>query len=95
LHVDTGFAEQPKMLFPTLWVNEMEGLISLFEAVLDERPKHTMLLIDAVEERTDVSRPKQTVWRVPNGQLLGGVALQVRLPPSWGTQCTQCPRSGS
>jgi hypothetical protein len=33
----------------------MEGFVSLVEAILDERAKHTMLLIDAVEERTNMT----------------------------------------
>jgi hypothetical protein len=43
------------MLFPPLWVNQMEGLVPSLEAILDERAKDTMLLIHAVEECAHVT----------------------------------------
>jgi hypothetical protein len=33
----------------------MESLVPLIEAILDERAKHTMLLVHAVEERANVT----------------------------------------
>lgn len=43
------------MFFPSLGVNEMEGFVSPLETILDERAKHAMLLVDAVEERTNMT----------------------------------------
>src|SRR6266568_5234702 len=43
------------MFFPPLGVNVMVGFVPLVEPILDKRPKHAMLLVDAIEERTNVT----------------------------------------
>jgi hypothetical protein len=55
LDVDIGFGEPCEVFFPARWVDEMKGLVTLLEAVLDGRAQHTMLFIDAVEEGADVT----------------------------------------
>ena len=51
------------MLFSSLGVDEVKGLIPLVEAVFDKRAKHTVLLVDAVEERANVAILAKSVWR--------------------------------
>jgi hypothetical protein len=55
VHIDTCFGEPPEMFFPSLRVNEMVGSVPSLETILDERAKHAMLLVDAVEERTNMT----------------------------------------
>jgi hypothetical protein len=50
LHVDTGFGEPLEMVFPQLGVHDVESFVSLIKALFDERAKHSVLLVDAVEE---------------------------------------------
>jgi hypothetical protein len=47
------------MIFPLLGVNEVESLIPPLEAIFDERAKHPVLLVDAVEESADVVVPTE------------------------------------
>jgi hypothetical protein len=69
LHVDPCFGEPLEMLFPQFGVDEMESLVSPLEAVFDERAKHPVLLVRAVEESADVTvRAERT-----SGKLHGAV----------------------
>jgi hypothetical protein len=43
------------MFFPALGVNEMKGFLTSVETILDERAEHAMLLVDTVEERTNMA----------------------------------------
>jgi hypothetical protein len=43
------------MFFPSLGINEMVGSVPLLETIPDERAKHAMLLVDAVEKRTNMT----------------------------------------
>jgi hypothetical protein len=66
LHVDTCVGESLEMVFASLRVDEMERLIPPVKAIPDERAKHAVLLVDAIEERADVtmlteSRPEK-IW---------------------------------
>jgi hypothetical protein len=49
----------------------MEGFVPPVEAILDERAKHAVLLVDAVEERANVTTPAETtpgkLQRLPVG----------------------------
>jgi hypothetical protein len=54
LHIDACFGESPEMFFPLLGINEMVGLVAPVQTVLDERAKHTVLLVNAVEERANM-----------------------------------------
>jgi hypothetical protein len=59
------------MVFSPPRVDQVESLIPLVEPVLDERVKHAVLLIDAVEERANVAILAKSVrrylWRVVAG----------------------------
>jgi hypothetical protein len=50
----------------------VKGLVPVDEAIGDERPQYAMLLVDAIEERTDVTaRPQYT--RGVLGRVRGGL----------------------
>src|SRR5947209_7355550 len=55
LHIDSCFTEPPEVVLPSVGVDEMEGLVPAIETILDVRAKHAVLLVIAVEERTNVS----------------------------------------
>jgi hypothetical protein len=48
------------MIFPSLRINEVERFVPLVEAIPDERAKHAMLLVDVVEERTNMPMPAES-----------------------------------
>jgi hypothetical protein len=43
------------MFVPSIGVNEMEDFVPPVETILDKRAKHAMVLVDAVEERTNMT----------------------------------------
>jgi hypothetical protein len=43
------------MFFPAFGVNEMDSLVPPVKAVLHERAKHAVLVVDAVEERANMT----------------------------------------
>lgn len=45
------------MLFLPLGIDVMVGLVAVGETIPDEGAQHTVLLVDAVEERTDMTMP--------------------------------------
>src|SRR5271163_1982935 len=53
--VDARFGEPPEMFVPQLGINVVVSLVALIETILDERAKHTVLLVDAVEERANMA----------------------------------------
>jgi hypothetical protein len=55
-HIDLGPGEALEMLAATIGINEMERSIATVDAILDERAQHPVLLVDAGEERADVTR---------------------------------------
>jgi hypothetical protein len=59
------------MLFPSLGVNEMVSPVPAVETILDERANHATLLVDAVEEPTDMTTLAESnpakLRRVPGG----------------------------
>jgi hypothetical protein len=54
-HVDLGFGESPEMFAAMLGIDKMERSIASLDAILDERAKHPVLLVDVREERADVT----------------------------------------
>jgi len=58
------------MFFPSLRVNVMVSFVPLVKPILDERAKHAMLLVDAIEERTNVTMPTENTVGKLHG--LGG-----------------------
>jgi predicted methyltransferase MtxX (methanogen marker protein 4) len=71
LHIDPRFGEPREMVFPKLWVDEVEGLVTVVETVRDERVEHAVLLVDAVEERADVTMPADGASGNLYGMLVG------------------------
>src|SRR6185295_16564814 len=59
LYIDTRLGESREVFFPSLGINEMEGFVAHVEAILNERSKDTVLLVDAVEESTNVTLPAE------------------------------------
>jgi hypothetical protein len=70
-HVDACASEPREMIFLSLRVDEVESLIALVEAVLDERVQHAVLLVDAVEERANMTKRGESVRRNPQRIVLG------------------------
>jgi hypothetical protein len=71
LDIDTCFSEPPEMFFPQLGVNEMERFIPPVETIFDERAKHSMLLIGAIEESTNMMLPGEISSGKPRELILG------------------------
>jgi len=69
LHIDARFAEPSEMLLSLIRVNQMERLVALIEAVLDERAKHPVLLVPAPEESANVTLPAETASGEPHGMV--------------------------
>jgi hypothetical protein len=67
LCLDTCLGEPPEVFFPSLGVDEMEGFVASVETILDERAKHSMMLVDAVEERANMTVPAESA----RGELRG------------------------
>ena len=60
------------MFFPPFGIYVMESLVPVGETIRDKRPEYAMLLVDAVEERTDMTvRPQNTSGVL--GRLRGGL----------------------
>src|SRR5207253_3994564 len=59
VHIDTCFGESLEMLFPELGINDVESFFPLLKAIFDERAKHSVLLVDAVEESANVTLPAE------------------------------------
>src|SRR5437667_12887484 len=55
VHIDTCFGESLEMLFPELGINDVESFFSLLKAIFDERAKHSVLVVDAVDESANVT----------------------------------------
>ena len=54
-HIDARIGQPAEMFFPPLGVDVMVSLVPVGETILDKRAKHAVLLIDVVEERTDMA----------------------------------------
>jgi hypothetical protein len=55
------------MFFTSLGVDQMEGFIPPFEAIFEERAKHSVLLVGTVEESANVTLPAE----IASGKLHG------------------------
>jgi hypothetical protein len=55
LHVDAGFGEPPEMVFRQLGVHDVESFVPPVKALFDERAKHPVLLVHAVEKSANVT----------------------------------------
>jgi hypothetical protein len=53
----------------------MVGLIPVGETIPDERAQHTVLLVEAVEERTDMTMPTENIAAEP-GLVRRGLHIQ-------------------
>jgi hypothetical protein len=53
------------MFFLPLRIDVMVGLVPVGETIPDERPQHTVLLVEAVEERTDMTMPTENIAADP------------------------------
>src|SRR4051812_9610392 len=65
LHIDTCFGKPSEVLYPPLGVNQVVTFFSPVESILDERAKHPIVLVEAVEERTNMTLlPKSTLGKL-------------------------------
>jgi hypothetical protein len=55
------------MVFPQLRVYDVKGFVPPFEALFDERAKHPMLLVEAVEESANMAVLAETATGTANG----------------------------
>jgi hypothetical protein len=55
------------MLFPFLRIHDVRSLVAPLEAIFEERAKHPVLLVDAVEESANVTLPAE----MASGELYG------------------------
>src|SRR5258707_3733337 len=67
LHIDACPGEPLQMFFPSLGIAQMEGFIPPVEAIFEERAKHPVLLLGAVEECANVTLPAE----IASGKLHG------------------------
>jgi hypothetical protein len=54
--VDPDRGETVQVITALIGINDVDGLVSAFKAVLDERQQHAVFLFVAVEERAHVAR---------------------------------------
>ena len=76
VHVDPCTGQPLEMLFPEIGIHDVERSLSALNAVLDERAKDPVLLLDAVEESANVTLPPENA----PGELHGTVVGFHRLP---------------
>jgi len=55
--IDTRFREPLQMLFPFFRIHDVSSLFAPVEAIFEERAKHPVLLVDAVEESANMTVP--------------------------------------
>jgi hypothetical protein len=63
------------MFFPQVRVNEMEGFIPSVETIFNKRAKHSVLLVGAIEESTNM-----TPGEIASGKL-DGLTLGSHISP--------------
>jgi hypothetical protein len=54
-HVNASVGESPEMIFPQIRVHEVASFVPALKALLDERAKHPVLLVRAVEESANMT----------------------------------------
>ena len=60
------FGQPPEMFVPPLRIDVMVGLVTVGETIPDEGEQHAVLLIEAVEERTDMPVPAKLTLAEPH-----------------------------
>src|SRR5260221_5809183 len=80
------------MVSPQLWVYDVKGLVPVLEAFLDERAKHPVLLVEVVEESTNM-----TVLAETAAGTLHGTAVRCHVSPPAATgrvsEPSECKRA--
>ncbi len=61
------------MLFPFLRIHDVGSPFAPVEAIFEERAKHPMLLVDAVEESANVTLPAE----IAPGELYGMIGCHI------------------
>src|SRR6266446_6789577 len=82
LHVDAGFGEPPQVFSLQLGVDDVEGFVSPVKALFDERAKHPVLVVEAVEESANVTVLAETA---PGTLHRTAVCFHVSPPAATGT----------
>jgi hypothetical protein len=57
LHIDACLGQSLQMLFPILGIHNGGSFFAPVDAILVERPEHSVFLVDGVEERADMIWP--------------------------------------
>src|SRR5438105_1208111 len=70
LHVDACFREPLQVFFELIGVHDVERSLSAVETLFDERAKHPVLFVDAIEEGADVTLSTQNAPRKLHGMLV-------------------------
>ena len=77
-HVDANTRKPSNVVCPPPWIDDVNGLFTGLNAVLDEREQDPILIVGAVEESADVTVPAQSCPAQPYRSamyLAGGRAL--------------------
>src|SRR5205807_1659100 len=71
LHIDTRFTKPLEMVLSLLGIDDVDAFLGPIEALLDERAKHPVLLLDAVEESANVTFPAENATGKLHGMFVG------------------------
>ena len=74
------------MFFLPLGIDVMVGLVAVGETIPDEGAQHTVLLVDAVEERTDMTMPIEKIAAEPH-PVRHGLHIYLHLDAEGATLC--------
>src|SRR6266852_2622159 len=69
-HIYACRREPPQIVFPLLHFNNVGRPFSTVEAIFEERAKHPVLLVEVVEESTNVLMPAETAIGTPHGTVI-------------------------
>ncbi len=73
-HVDSGISQPANVVVAAPGIDDGDGLFAVFEAVLDERQQRSVLVVAAMEERTDVTMGAENRASRAEGREGGGIS---------------------
>ena len=60
-HIDAGRRQPLEMIVESIGIDGVDGLLTAFEAVLNKRQQHPILVVVAVEKRADMTWMPETL----------------------------------